>query len=317
MNLSEPIYPIYPIESTEIHKLFWQKKWKIPGTSWIIEGYSRSAYRTGFFIKDLNLMLDAGPQRFDRPESIMITHTHGDHIALLPFTMIGSENAGKNYTIHVFGPEEAQKHVQNYINVLFETNGMIEPVPQSSLDKYYIYHGLTPHTSFTTILKGEMFIVEVFECDHRIPTVSYGLTQLKNKILPKYEGLSGKEIASLRMSGTEVTGEVPFKRFAYVCDTTIRVFELNDNLLTYPVIFIECTYITADEPFKDALKSNTGLAEDKSHIYWKDLQHIVVAHPEIQFMTFHFSRRYKDSEIANFFEAEKKRLNINNLNYWA
>lgn len=296
------------LDSLDVPKQYWTRSWKIPGTPWNIEGYSRSAYRTGFFIKDLNLMLDAGPQRFDRPEHIMITHTHGDHIANLPFTMIGIDNAGKNYQVQLYGPNAAKQHMQNYVNVLFETNAMIDPVPQNELDQFYVYKGVVAGTSFDVMLRNERMVVEVFECDHRIPTVSYGFTQIKKKLAPQYTALKGNEIAALRQTGVDVSEDVPMKRFAYVCDTTINVFDLNPNLLTYPVIMIECTFIGNDED---------ETAEDKSHIYWRDLQHIVVAHPEITFMTFHFSRIYKDAEIRDFFELERNRLGIMNVYCWA
>lgn len=36
-------------------------------------------------------MLDSGPQLHKRPDHIFVTHTHGDHIANLPFTLIDSD----------------------------------------------------------------------------------------------------------------------------------------------------------------------------------------------------------------------------------
>ena len=44
-------------DALSLKKSFWQRMWTIPKTSWSICGYSRSAYRTGFYIKELNLML--------------------------------------------------------------------------------------------------------------------------------------------------------------------------------------------------------------------------------------------------------------------
>ena len=58
----------------EPRKAFWKKTYTIPNSpKWTISGYSRSSFRTGFYIKELNIMLDAGPQSFKMPEHIFIT----------------------------------------------------------------------------------------------------------------------------------------------------------------------------------------------------------------------------------------------------
>ena len=57
-------------DSLDVKKVFWMKSMKVPGTPWTIRGYSRSAYRTGFYIKDLDIMLDAGPQNYNNPKHI-------------------------------------------------------------------------------------------------------------------------------------------------------------------------------------------------------------------------------------------------------
>lgn len=49
------------MDSNTVKSMYWQKDWQIPTTSWTIRGYSRSAYRTGFYIPELDMMLDAGP----------------------------------------------------------------------------------------------------------------------------------------------------------------------------------------------------------------------------------------------------------------
>ena len=102
-------------DSLRIKQLFWERKKKIPGTPWEICGYSRSAYRTGFYIAALDMMLDAGPQNFNKPEHILITHTHIDHLACLPLTMIGeSETIPTIYAVSA-----AQQHIHNYIAAMF------------------------------------------------------------------------------------------------------------------------------------------------------------------------------------------------------
>ena len=69
---------------TKIKTIMWSKEYKIQNTQWTIKGYSAAAFRTGFYIPQLDIMLDAGVQNFNKPKHIFITHTHLDHIAHLP-----------------------------------------------------------------------------------------------------------------------------------------------------------------------------------------------------------------------------------------
>lgn len=288
------------MDALEIKVVYWQKNWKIPGTSWQICGYSRSAYRTGFYIKELNLMLDAGPQNFSKPDNILITHSHIDHICCLPLTMIGDVHSG--HVFHIYGPSQAKKYINNYIKSMFEVNALvnIDDMP------WYKYHGLFPNESFKTTMNNTDLEIAVFECDHSIPTISYGISEIKQKLKDEYSGLAGKDIGNLRKAGIAITHEVKHKKLAYICDTSIRVFDLNPDILNYAVIFIECTFFQPDE-FENAEKTH--------HIHWQNLKPYVIGKPDVTFVLFHFSQRYKDEEISEFFQKEVDD-GIKNIHWW-
>ena len=51
----------------EARKIFWKMSYPIKKTpQWTISGYSRSAFRTGFYVNGLNIMLDCGPAMFQK-----------------------------------------------------------------------------------------------------------------------------------------------------------------------------------------------------------------------------------------------------------
>ena len=297
-------------DSLDVKKMFWRQSSFIPGTSWSITGYSRSAYRTGFYIKELDMMLDAGPQCFNHPSHIFITHCHGDHIASLPFTLIGDKvNASDTIEkpVIIYGPQPGKKFIENYIDTLFTTNAMMKrPSPRSEIDKFYKYSGWDKGDSFNLTTKGIDLIVEVFKCHHGIPTISYGFTEIKKKIKPEYIGIPGKEIVELKKNGTEITHLVTFKKFAYVCDTTIKVFKMNPTLILYPVIFIECTFLFPED---------YELSKGKKHIHWNDLEPYVKSNPNVYFILFHFSQRYKDKDIGEFV-GNLISEGYTNINWW-
>ena len=291
-----------PIDALNVRTIHWTKEKTIRNTPWRIRGYSRAAFRTGFYIPELDLMLDAGPQNFNKPSHILITHTHIDHVACLPFTMIGEDvNPGK---LQVYGPTEAQNYIYKYIKTMFEVNAM---VPNISAKEHYDFTGLKKDDTFNITTKGSNLEIKTFECDHAIPTVSYGISDIKLKLKPEYLGMDGKEIGRMRKEGVEITHPVAYKRLAYVCDTSIKVFELNPDILEYDTIFIECTFLMDDE---------LDNAKKTKHIHWSQLKPYVLQNPDKQFVLFHFSLRYRDSEIKQFVEEEMEKEGITNLDWW-
>lgn len=102
--------------------LYWEKSLSLSNIKLTLRGYSRAAYRTGFYIKELDLMLDAGPANFNKPKNIFIGHTHGDHIASLPLTLIGDQNG--NHIFEIYAPSQAEEKIHKYINAFFEVNAL-------------------------------------------------------------------------------------------------------------------------------------------------------------------------------------------------
>jgi ribonuclease Z len=147
--------------------------------------------------------------------------------------------------------------------------------------------------------------VEIFEMDHSVPTIGYGIGQIKQKLKPEYANLSSKELGSLRKSNVEFTYEYIHPSLAYVCDTSIRVFDLNPNLLKYQTIIIECTFLYMEH------KPN---AVSTQHIHWFEIKPYIESNPMIDFILIHFSMQYKDSEIAEFFNSELE--NLSNVKVW-
>lgn len=273
-------------------ELYWSgSAWNIPGTPWEIIGYSRACYRTGFYIKQLDLMIDAGPHKTGNPRTILITHCHGDHIASIPFTLIEAADSGKNLT-NIFVHEKSKDRLHNYVNAMFSANyssdfkGSVAnfiPVKASDIIDY-----VTNNTKIR---------IEVFACTHDVPTVGYGILTKKQHLKKEYHDLKGnsKALVELKNKGVEITETTYEPNIAFIWDTTINVFNLNPRILNYSVIMIECTFLY-DNDYDQSLK--------KKHIHWSSLKPYTIANPEILFVLIHFSLRYTEQEIALFFKNE-------------
>jgi ribonuclease Z len=135
--------------------------------------------------------------------------------------------------------------------------------------------------------------VRVFSCFHQITCVGYAFSEIRKKLKQEFKDKSGKELGALRKQGIEVSEDYHFNMFAYVGDTTTQVFEVHPWLFNYPVIITECTFLTLDEIER---------AEKTGHTHWHHLLPIILAHPEVTFILIHFSLRYSDVEVMDFFK---------------
>lgn len=282
-------------------QLFWNGPvWNILNTPWEITGYSRASYRTGFYIKHLDLMIDAGPQKTGNPKTILITHCHGDHIANLPFTLIeNNDNKNKKMT-NIYVPEKSKNRLYNYVNSMFSANYSCD-----FKGKIANFNSIKGGDIFDITTNNTNIRIEVFTCTHDIPTVAYGISTKKQHLKEEYYHLKGdsKALVELKKNNIDITNTIYEPNIAFVWDTSIIFFKNNIEIFKYKVIMVECTFIYEDE---------YELSLEKKHIHWKSLKPIVLDNPNILFVLVHFSLRYTEYDIDKFFKEE----NINNIKPW-
>lgn len=270
---------------------------KIPNTEYTLKGFSIAALRTNFYIKELGIMLDGGLSANISPDYIFITHAHSDHIASLPFHLY---DRNLESMIQIYVPEKTHSHIESFIQSLLSCYVSIEN-DTTVYEKCYNLVPLKP-SSFELLIKNKKFKVEVIECYHSVPCLGYGFVEMRNKLKHEYIHLSGREIGMLKKQGVDICHEVEFPIFCFLGDTSKEI--LNDkNLEKYQTIMIECTFIS-DDDIDQATKT--------CHMHWKDLKLYVISHPNITFILYHFSRRYKKSDLEDFFKNE----NLANVIPW-
>ena len=83
---------------------------------------------------------------------------------------------------------------------------------------------------------------------------------------------------------------------AYLCDTHTRaVAAFLESCAQLPhCVMVECTFL---DPAEEAR------AEDCRHVHWNALEAVVRAYPSVTFVLFHFSMRYDEDYILQYFEG--------------
>jgi ribonuclease Z len=268
---------------------------KIPGTQLTLKGFSIAALRTNFYIPELSIMLDAGISGNMAPDYIFVTHSHSDHIANLPYHLYSAKNGKK---IQIYIPEEMTKKMTGMLDSITMLN---DEYPNPEFEnkengnmKCYNIVPVKPGIS-DVILRNKKYELEVIKCYHSVPCVGYGFSEFKTKLKDEYKELSSKEIGELRRKGVDVSCEVKNPILCFLGDTSDEVLK-DKSLEKYRNIMIECTFIRDEELVQ---------AEKTKHIHWKSLEKYITDHPNINFILYHFSQRYKKSEIKEFFDNKK------------
>jgi ribonuclease Z len=263
---------------------------------------------TGFYIPELGIMLDAGPSIRKIPSHIFVTHSHVDHCAGLPFTFF-NVTSDPAFRFEVHAPAEAEDNIKRYVAAIYEMNDLLPPGAYDPTMSKYLFrgHSTAGPSSFRLTLHKQLYEVDVVVCHHLVPTVGYCFSEIRQHLKSEYLDTDGETVRQLKLQGVEITEEYKEHLFAYICDTTTAVLELNPNILKYPVIFIECTFLYPDE---------VEQAKACKHVHWNDLMPFVQAHPDSLFVLFHFSLRQTESEIINFFEDVWRDTGIRNIKIW-
>lgn len=89
--------------------------------------------------------------------------------------------------------------------------------------------------------------VDIINCEHPVTSVGYLFSEKRSRLKDEFKGRPGKELGELRKKGVELNEDVFLPLFAFLGDTTDKVFQdYGEQLLRYPVIFVECTFFTPD-----------------------------------------------------------------------
>lgn len=244
---------------------------------WEISGYSIGGIRTSFYIKDLNILLDAGFQCFSHPSHIFITHLHADHIGNLHLTIL--ENINNNSNTTIICPKESINFLKKFLESFLECNYHSERFPKNNVT----FIGMSDGDIIELKLKKANYLIEAYKTDHVVPTLCYGFIQKTTKLKNEYLKLQGQEIKKLRENGENIF-YINFKKKLLFCGDTSYKFLDNKKIYNYENIMIECTYFEMDE---------IETSKERKHMHWIYLSSKIKQFTDINFYVIHISPKHR------------------------
>lgn len=301
--LLAPPIPEPPLDAPDLappliprHMLSWRFPPQIG--PWSLTGCSRARHATSFVVPELGLVLDAGARVASQlHEDVFLTHTHSDHI----HTLMQLKSRRKPPRLHA--PAHAVPLIENYFLAAQELTDN-RPTPDGFVrDTSY---AMIPREAGDVVdlgRRGFRLRVKAIRTDHSVPSLGYLFFEVRDKLKASLQGTPGHEIAALRKSGESVTDEVERPLFAFLGDTTARVFEAHPELLEMPVVVTECTFLVDED---------SPRAVETKHTCWATLRPVVEAAPSTLFVLTHMSLRYPEQELVALTDARR----LPNVVWW-
>ena len=242
-----------------------------------IEGVSIAGHESFYKLPGFRTLLEFGraPDDVVGYSNVCVTHGHLDHIAGLAH-FASRRRLADLPVARVFVPAEATEPVARWIQASEELERIeyrIEVVPARPGDSVRLRADLE-----LTVLPGL----------HRVPTVGYLFSEVKQKLRDEFAGLAGEEIARLRARGVEVTRREEVPLLAYPGDCGAEIFEAVPQLFRARVLLIECSFLSPEDRER---------ASEYAHIHLDDLASRADLFENEAVVLTHFSQRYRPEEI--------------------
>mmetsp|Transcript_12774 Transcript_12774/g.40361 ORF Transcript_12774/g.40361 Transcript_12774/m.40361 type:complete len:339 (-) Transcript_12774:449-1465(-) len=301
-------------------------------------GQSVGGTRTSIHLPALRLTLDAGyfPRAAAPTKTLVITHGHIDHAGAFFFLPADAgQNSGTTH--RAAGPRQG-KGTSSAVPLIVAPAPLLQRLRRiwadvcvlnshergnadcSGYDELETFdgeaevagglfelHGVSTATVSEPVpvrAKGPPLVVRAYPVDHGVPAVAYCFFERKTRLRPDLQErlaagtMERSDIGRLAKAGEAVTSEVLTATLAYSGDTAISGVLRHDDLLTVPVLLIECTYLGNEQSPADA--------EARGHIHADQIAEHADRFRNRVLVLIHFSRRYSRDDIL----AARDRLRV-------
>lgn len=236
-----------------------------------IVGYSVAGEEVVIAAPELNVCFDVGnaPAEMLAIDHVLLSHGHMDHAAGLAY-YFSQRNFVGNAPGCVLTPQSLVQPIRDLLKVWARIEGHESPakiVGVSAGDKFEIRRGL---------------IVRAFDVNHRVPSLGYGVIDVRHKLRPEFADKTGPELVALKKQGVQIEQIFEVPLVTYCGDTAEGPWMEQEVVTTTKVLILECSFFEAD---------HVRRARDGYHLHVRDVARIIQRLKNPHFLLHHVSRR--------------------------
>lgn len=267
---------------------FWKKELKLDN-KFSIKGYSKGSYKTGFVLLPDKIFLDAGVPSSYKPNAILITHGHQDHIDCLYNHFILDENI----KIKIIATNDLINNLKSYLSACKSLNAGYK-VPFTNWEPLPIIKDLNVKINNTE------YYIEIRYLDHDVECIGFGINEMRTKLKEEYINLPKDEL--IKMNKNEISYKKKYPIIFFCGDmnyTSLETLPFD----SYSYFIIECTFF--DETHQEEARS-------RKHLHILDLLPYFSNYTNTKFILIHFSCRYDKKTIKQY----ETLYSFPNVIYW-
>ncbi len=198
-----------------------------------VRGVSIAGRETWFHLPTLHLAFDLGraPTELVPVANVFLSHPHLDH------------GAGLAYWC-------SQRRLLRLPGGVLHTHPAGVPAWRKILELHQNLEGVRYDARIEEMEPGARVAlrrdleVEAFEADHRVPTLAFVASEIRNRLLPALAGRSRDEIRDAAARGEEVAGKVSIPLVAFSGDTGEGIFSRAPrSFFRAKVLLLECSFL--------------------------------------------------------------------------